>query len=480
MNRAQISPNFFLPGWVWLVPLTLLILLLAELRSGTVKPAESIVWHALGIIAGTALCTRFCRLDRQFDLFEPLHLTFAFFVIFYPVRALFAVWLDDSWLDPATTAAWKALWASGLGFVCFALGYRFGPGEWVVRRRTWLDRPWNRERARGASLILLLLGIAGFGALRCLGGSFLYYLLLDPDIKAPGEMKAWFFYVPWLCLLLPVGALVELGLWLRQGRRTLWTGCYCLLAVCSTFLLGRLYTVICLMMFACCWHYMKQRINVFQVALLFALVLAYLGAAGFYREWISPGNSMAETGELVEFAGLHDNLVLRYVVANLEELSNLSEVISITPAELPYQWGMTFTPVIFKPIPRVLMPSKTLGACALFTRQTNPDGYDSGFVTGVGAWGEWYMNFSWPGLVLGFGLTGALSAAAYRGLRSTGEYGRVLLYASFAVFLFVWLRSDFNSAMTMGLYYLIPIALTLAYITRNGGVRRPGLEESAK
>jgi len=52
-----------------------------------------------------------------------------------------------------------------------------------------------------------------------------------------------------------------------------------------------------------------------------------------------PGKQHGRDRELVEFAGLHDNLVLRYVVANLEELSNLSEVISITPAELPYQWA---------------------------------------------------------------------------------------------------------------------------------------------
>jgi hypothetical protein len=154
------------------------------------------------------------------------------------------------------------------------------------------------------------------------------------------------------------------------------------------------------------------------------------------------------------------------VVGNLEELSNLSEVISITPAELPYQFGMTFTPVIFKPIPRVLMPSKPLGACALFTRQINPDEYDSGLVTGLGAWGEWYLNFSWPGLIVGMALTGALSAAAYRAMGATAEFGRVMLYSSFVVVLFTWLRNDFNSAITLGLYYFIPAIVVLAYVTQ--------------
>jgi hypothetical protein len=229
-----------------------------------------------------------------------------------------------------------------------------------------------------------------------------------------------------------------------------------------------LFTVLCLMMLTLSWHYMRSRIKTFQLAILFVPVLVYLAVAGFFREWISPGNTLEATGELTELAGEQDQLVLRYVVANLEEFSNLSDLISMTPSEIPYQFGLTFTPVIFKPIPRALMPSKPLGASALFTQQVTPSNYDNGLVTGLSAWGEWYLNFSWPGLILGFALTGALSSAVYSAMRATTAFGRVMLYGSFAVVLFLWLRNDFNSAVTDGLYYFIPIIVSLAYITHKG------------
>jgi hypothetical protein len=465
MTRATVSESPFLPGWVWLIPLALIVFFLEALQPVD-NPTERIVWYSVLIIIATTGLTRVCRIQKQFDFFEPLHLTFALFVIFYPVRALFAVWLDDPWFDPAQAAIWRGLSAAMLGFVCFAIGYKFSSKKFVMRRRIWLDRGWNLERVNVASLFFLLLGLAGFAAMRFFGGSLLYFLLIDPDIKGPQEMTPWFFYLLWICLLLQVGALIQLGAWLSTGRRALWTALYCILALLSTFFLGRYFTVLSLMMLTLSWHYKRSRIKASQVAILFLLVLGYLGVAGFYREWISPDNNLEETGEFVELAGEQDKLVLRYVVANLEELSNLSEVISMTPAELPYQFGSTFTPVISKPVPRVLMPTKPLGADALFTRQLSPGSYDSGLVTGLGAWGEWYLNFSWLGLILGMALTGALSSTVYRSMRATAEFGRVMLYDSFVVVLFTWLRSDFNAATSLGLYYLIPALVALAYVSQ--------------
>lgn len=466
MTRATVSQSPFLPGWVWLIPLAAVVSLFEVLQPGPGNPTERIVWYSVLMVIGATALTRVCRIEKEFDLFEPLHLVLALFVISYPVRALFAVGLDDGWFDPTKAAIWRALSASALGFVGFAIGYKLGPRKSAVRRRIWLDRGWNVERANVVSLAFLLFSLAGFVAVRFLGGSLFYFVLLDPDIKSPQAIKPWFFYLLWICLLIQVGALVQLGTWLSTGRRVFWTILYCILAILSTVFLARYFTVLCLMMLTLSWHYKRSRIRAIQVAILFLLGLGYLGVAGLYREWISPGNNVEEAGELVELAGQQNKLVLHYVVANLEELTNLSEVISVTPSELPYQFGSTFTPLLLKPIPRVLMPAKPLGASALFSRQAIPELYDSGLVTGLGAWGEWYLNFSWLGLMLGFALTGALSSVVYRAMRATTEFGRIMLYSSFVVVLLTWLRSDFNSGTTLGLYYFIPAILALAYVTK--------------
>jgi hypothetical protein len=467
MTRDTVSQSPFLPAWSWAVPLAIAVLFYEALRPGLRDPSQKIVWLSVLIIIGTAALTRACRVQEQFDLFEPLYMVFGLFLIFYPVRALFAVWLEESWFDPASTASWRGLWASVLGFVSLAIGYRIAKKKFNEGRRNWLDRSWNLKRANAVSLWFLLVGITGFVAVRVLGGSLLYFISLDSDIKAPGEVKAWFFYLLWICVLTQVGALLQLGSWLSTGRRTLWTTLYCIFALLSTFFLARYFTVLFLVMLAISWHYQRTRIRTIQVVGLFFLVVAYLGIAGLYREWISPGYDLAKTGQLAELAGQQNKLVIRYVVGNLEQLYNLTEVISMTPSELPYQFGSTFAPIFVKPIPRALMPAKPLGASALFSRQFIPDLYDTGLVTGLGGWGEWYLNFSWLGLALGMALTGALTAAVYQSILATKGFGRVLLYSSFVISIFTWLRNDFNSATTFYLYYSIPAILGLAYITQS-------------
>jgi hypothetical protein len=472
MSSSTVAQGPFPPAWLWLILVAALVPLVGVLQPGSSTPAEGIAWYSLLIIAGSIVLTRACRIERQFDFFEPLHMALGFFVIYYPVRVLLAAWLDDDWFDPSQTAIWKALSGSALGFAFFALGYKIDWTRSSARRLSWLDRGWDLNRARVASLALLLLGIAGFVAMRVFGGSLLYFMRLDPDIKGPGEIKAWYYYLLWACLLIQVGALLQLGIWMANGRRAAWTAFYCGLAGFSAFLLARLFAVFSVMMLTLAWHYGRKRIRPLQVCILFVALVVYLGLAGLYREWISPGSELEQAGALVELAGQQDQLVLRYVVANLEELSNFSEVIALTPQEIPYQFGSTFAAAIFKPIPRVLMPSKPLGASALFTQHVTPEAYDDGLVTGLGAWSEWYLNFSWPGIVLGFALLGTISSAVYRDMRRTAKFGRIMLYASFVVVLFTWLRSDFNSAITLGLYYFLPTMVALAYITREGPARR--------
>src|SRR5260370_9478612 len=189
MTRETVSQSPFLPVWFWVVPLAALFLFFEALQPGPGNPTERIVWYSVLAILGATALTRACRVQKEFDLFEPLHLVFALFLIFYPVRALFAVWLDESWFDPANAAAWSVLSASVLGFVCFAIGYKISPARSGARRMVWLDGCWNLQRANAISLAFLLAGLAGFVAVRILGGSFLYFILLGPGMNAPCESE---------------------------------------------------------------------------------------------------------------------------------------------------------------------------------------------------------------------------------------------------------------------------------------------------
>ena len=80
------------------------------------------------------------------------------------------------------------------------------------------------------------------------------------------------------------------------------------------------------MIVALSWHY--RRIGALQVTILLS---DWLSRSGWLVSRMDfPGNTLEQTGgsSLAELAGQQNKLVLKYVVANLEELSNVSEKLS--------------------------------------------------------------------------------------------------------------------------------------------------------
>src|SRR5579863_6727467 len=96
MIQLEARENPIFSRWLWATLLGLSVFLY-ELMQPAGSPAVRISWYSILIIVVAAGVTRACRAQRQFDLFEPPYMVLALFLIFYPVRALFAVWLDDSW-----------------------------------------------------------------------------------------------------------------------------------------------------------------------------------------------------------------------------------------------------------------------------------------------------------------------------------------------------------------------------------------------
>ena len=77
MIRDTVSKSPSLPAWILLIPLASLVLLLGALQPMRGNPTERIVWYSVLAIIGAAALTRACRIQKEFDLFEPLHLVLA-------------------------------------------------------------------------------------------------------------------------------------------------------------------------------------------------------------------------------------------------------------------------------------------------------------------------------------------------------------------------------------------------------------------
>jgi oligosaccharide repeat unit polymerase len=452
---------------VWTFPAVALLLIGAALTLegfGRENDAVTAVF-ALVVILLMVLLARWTRASEGLDVFEPVYLGCAVCTMIFPLRVILAIWFEEWWLYSFQPLLLPALLVGPVGFAAFAIGYRTCRGASVERLASRLDGEWNINRVNFVSAVFLAITLATVMAVRYLGGSLDYLLLLDREIKNPWAMQPWFYYAIWGIFFVQAGALLQVSAWLYYRRQPIVAWAFFALALGSTVLVSRLATMLLLLMTVILTHYLRRRITVMKLLLLVALVVPYLTVSGFYREYISFSGQRVETSDWAETAR-------RYVVANFDQLYNLTLVVDEVPRRTPFQWGSTFLTLLFKPIPRSVMPSKPLGASGFVAATLHWSQLDAGYVPAASAWTEWYLNFWWIGVIAGMALMGMASSVSYSLVRKQSGPGRVVLYGVSIAALLVWLRGDFNGASTYFLYYMIPLAGALGFVTRARRSRR--------
>jgi len=295
-----------------------------------------------------------------------------------------------------------------------------------------------------------------------------YLVTLDPEVKAPDAMAPSFFYLYWAALLIQVAAVIQLANTLTTRKGYALTAALWLLALAVSFLTSRIATIFLLLSGGCVWTYMRSAIRLRSLALVGVLAVVHLTAAGLYREALSAESLGMPREELFERAD--HAMVVRYVVKNFEHLYNLSVILEDVPSALAYRYGSTFAQIFVKPVPRQIFVDKPLGASAVLTLHMMPQQSELGFVTGISAIGEFYLNFSIIGVVLGMWLVGCMAAIAYSWAVS-GDPARILLHVSILTGLLTWFRADFNAGTTQALFYSLPILWVIAVGTtkKNSG-----------
>ncbi len=422
----------------------------------------------LALVAGGTfllgwMAMHLARGDKQLDVFEPVVLIFALQAIFFPIRTLLGIALDDRLLYNSRDATMVALFASLLGFAFFAVGCRVRVGASLTRMAERFRGEWNLRRASLFAFVLLGLSAASWAALWFLTGSVYSLLLIGPASKFRwDQFPAWYFYLLWGTLLVQAGAIFQLVLWLRYRRQPVITLLFCAMGLLASFLISRLAVSIFLMLVLLLFHYLRRRLSYRLLALASLVLMVYLSIAGMARSTLSLQYSNEMTGwSMVRSRAGWADLARIYLVQGFDNFWWLGSILERVPADMPHQYGATFLPALAKPIPRALWPQKPLGAAAVYSRELFPDLLDQGFVAGVTALGEWYLNFSWPGIVVGMFLMGVLASASHSLVRRTPGPGSVLLYGALLVGLVLWYRNEFNIGVTWFLYYLIPFVIGL-------------------
>jgi oligosaccharide repeat unit polymerase len=149
---------------------------------------------------------------------------------------------------------------------------------------------------------------------------------------------------------------------------------------------------------------------------------------------------------------------------------NLATVFKVVPNGLDFQNGKTFVWNFLS-----LAPSSDLEPFDFVLKQAAGEGFQGGGLPPTLV-GEWYLNFSWIGVVLGMAIVGAISAAAHHVASSSRSSVSRLLAILVAYYLFVSVRGGLGNVLLTATWLAIAVVvvarLSNAKDPRNSGVSR--------
>lgn len=172
------------------------------------------------------------------------------------------------------------------------------------------------------------------------------------------------------------------------------------------------------------WLYIGRRVPVLPVVIMFAAILLMQPVKGTYRALLVQRSAELSVLARVElyldllnsywFSG--DQLDTRAAAETAASRTTgalaLANVIEMTPASVPHQYGATYRYLLYGPIPRVLYPDKPVAQLAdrwamVVYGYTNLSGTHT-VAIGLSQFSEVYINFGFPGCLLMLMVTGAM------------------------------------------------------------------------
>ena len=236
-------------------------------------------------------------------------------------------------------------------------------------------------------------------------------------------------------------------------------------------------------LFCClCW-FLASRRN--AVMIVMALVLLVIGAravksrlrAAFIRNVLlaaglailslvaiirSEGGTQSAS-ELSLRGGIATSLEQTFSGSYFMDPAKTAIIVETFPERLPFLHGRTYLEFVIAPIPRAIWPEKPDVRNSYFVAEEVLDLRTNSGVPPSGL-AEFYMNFGWPGIVLGMFLTGVLSAWLYRRYRTAPnpQLARIP-YATAMICIALFMLVDYTMAVLFFIRYQIAIYVGARY-----------------
>lgn len=431
--------------------------------------------------------------SRRFDLMQPLGFVILLF-FGYLAGATYAVLVSAELIDPgesplpssrsvATIAtrfvrfglmdiknadvSWVVCVALGyviLGFFAFLFGYR---NQRAARRiAAWLPRVGGGCDSARLYFVIALYSAIGFGA-------FLYRMSVRGGVADAVEslylysQRVTSGYVTMLILLFPLATV----LWSYSGVAKRFR-----LAFWGHFAAGSLMLVTTgvrnslvmfwLLLLVGFWYRAPKRPRLALLAGTGALALLVMfGIAGYRTATRTAAFTQQALAPLLAEEFRPARMVGYFLGSrDFTDISAFVEILQAMPRDMGFRYGATFVNAVLLPVPREVWADKPYPLSTelglLFTGEL------TGRTPSIVA--ELYVNFSWPGIIIGMFLLGILCRGWYAFLlHNLTNRWALLLYALFVVtFLANLVRIDFAMALTGYGVYSLPVLCALFFIAK--------------
>jgi len=407
------------------------------------------------------------RKDEEFDVFNTRVFIPLVYFLYFGAGYYFYNFRVNNFSEDirmSESSVQTGLLLAIIGIVFFYIGYSL---IYKIKKRDKNERDilagWKQKKILSFTVISLFFFTAANALLwLSIRGIPLfipeYYTESRTEIMAG---KGYFYFI--VLAVVPVSLLITALYWRTQGILQAKTSVVLkllVLAMSSVALLTLLFNVerglfvVFLVFIFINYHYLKRRLNIKKLAVLF-LVMILLAALGGYlrsQQWSE------------------NEWVFAYVFLKemLPEFDNYIQVIENVPDPLPLQFGRTIIPLFTNPIPRFLLPDKDNFKTAgiIFKEFFGHTWIRVGErVTLVG---ELFMNFHIVGVILGMFLFGAVAAFVQRTLCPSDKNPvKVLLYSLTLMGLISQIAGDIVSA-TLGYIQLVLPVLAIIIVIKIG------------
>jgi hypothetical protein len=447
---------------------------------GAVAPVLILIPALIGIVLGLAA--------RDRDALSPIVPLGAIFALYYVGRPLYVMGsgrigptraIEDRGVSAAIERYMgQSSWLMLCAFLVMAMGYYLATRHRPVDARQARAAATPQVDMRRAALVLgatAALAVGVYGMLIAQAGGIAAYIN-ELSVRSDyffGRAYLTVATVPLKVTLFVLIALLSTTRLSRGHRFAL--SCAVALVLIGDFLTGGRSAVVLgtglpLLLLI---HYGYRRVKPFELAIFIMLaVVFFVSVRVLTRDAVYAGATGAARTSLLSaaFKNLPETLVGGRDAIPFDSLERVVE--GAAAGDAP-QWGRTYFPIFTYPIPRSAWPGKPLGgANTWFTRRYFPGYYSAGRVeTSVSLAGESYANFREPGLLVAFGLLGALVGWGYRRSRAASRPLVTAVYVLTFSYALTLVRGDAFHSVTSAATVVVLAVLAYSFIAHRGVFR---------